>query len=103
MPNLKVKIDGHNKKILKNTPPPKTKLCNCLKKENYSMRGACLTENVSYYARISCDNETYKLKLYKGICETTFKKHYANHKNNFNAEKNKNDTKLSTEYWKVAN
>ena len=23
MPNLKAKIDGHNKKILKNTPPPK--------------------------------------------------------------------------------
>ena len=67
MPNLKVKIDGHNKKILKNTPPVKTKLCNCLKKENCLMGGACLSENVSYYARISCDVETYKLKLYKGI------------------------------------
>ena len=51
MPNLKAKIDGHNKKILENTPPPKTKLCNCLKKENCPMRGACLTENVLYYAR----------------------------------------------------
>ena len=29
------------------------------------------TENVLYYARISCDDETYKPKLYKGICETT--------------------------------
>ena len=96
MPNLKSKIDGHNKKILENTPPPKTKLCNCL-------RGACLTENVLYYARISCDDETYKPKLYKGICETTFKKRYANHKKSFNVEKNKNDTKLSTEYWKLAN
>ena len=97
MPNLKAKIDGHNKKILENTPPPKTKLCNCLKKENCPMRGACLTGNVLYYdARISCDDETYKPKLYKGICETTFKKRYANHKKSFNAEKNKNDTKLST-------
>ena len=67
------------------------------------MRGACLTENVLYYARISCDDETYKPKLYKGICETTFKKRYANHKKSFNAEKNKNDTKLSTEYWKLTN
>ena len=67
------------------------------------MRGACLTENVLYYARISCDDETYKPKLYKGICETTFKKRYANHKKSFNSEKNKNDTKLSTEYWKLAN
>ena len=28
---------------------------------------------------------------------------YANHKKTFNAEKNKNDTKLSTESWKLAN
>ena len=59
MSNLKAKIDGHNKKILKTTPPPKTKLCNCLKKEKWTMRGACLTENLLYYARISSDNQTY--------------------------------------------
>ena len=61
------------------------------------------TENVLYYARISCDDETYKPKLYKGIYETAFKKRYANHKRFFNAENNKNDTKLSTEYWKLGN
>ena len=54
MPNLKkAKIDEHNKKILENTPAPKTKLCNCLKKENCSMRGESLTKNVLYYAEIS--------------------------------------------------
>ena len=67
------------------------------------MRGACLTENILYCARISCDDEKYKPKLYKGIRETTFKKRYANHKKSFNVEKNKNDTKLSTEYCKLAN
>ena len=67
------------------------------------MRGACLTGNVLYYAGISCDDETHKPKLYKGIWETTFKKRYANHKKSFNGEKNKNDTKLSTQYWKLAN
>ena len=103
MPNLKAKIDGHNKKILETTPPPKTKLCNCLEKENCLMGGACLTENISYYARISCDDATYKPKLYKGICETTFKKCYANHKKSFNVEKNKNDTKLSTGNWQIIN
>ena len=40
MPNLKHKIDGHNKKILETTLPPKTKLYNCLKKENCPMRVA---------------------------------------------------------------
>ena len=103
MPNLKSEIDGHNEKILKNTPPLKTKLFNCSKKENCPMRGTCLTENVLYYARINCDDEAYKPKLYKGICETTFKKCYANHKKFFKTEKNKNDAKLSTEYWKLAN
>ena len=64
----------------------------------------CLPQwNSLYYPRISCGDETYKLKFYKGICETTFKKRYANHKKSFNVEKNKNDTKLSTEYWKLAN
>ena len=103
MPNLKAKIDGHNKKILETTLPQKTKLCNCLKKENCRMRGACLTENILYYARIICDDETYKPKLYKGIIETTFKKRYPNYKKSFNVEKSKNDTKLSAEYWKMAN
>ena len=103
MPNLKAKIDGHNKKIFENTPPPKTKLCNCSKKENCLMRGACLTEIGLYYARISCNDETYRTNLYKGICESTFEKRYANHKKSFNEEKNKNDTKLSTECWKLAN
>ena len=79
MANLKAKTDGHDKKILENTPPPKTKLCNCLKEENCSMRGSCLTQNVLYYARISCDDETYKPKLYKGISKTTFKKRFTNH------------------------
>ena len=85
--------------VVKNT----YKLCNYLKKENCSMRRACLTENVLHYARISCDDEKYKSKLYKEICETTVKKRYANHKKSFNAEMNKKDTKLSTEYWKLAN
>ena len=55
------------KKPFENTPPPKTKSCKCLKKENYPMRGNCLTENILYYAKISCVDEKYKRKLYKGI------------------------------------
>ena len=46
---------------------------------------------------ITCDKENYT-KLYKGICETTFKKRYANQKKSFNVPTYKNDTKLSTEY-----
>ena len=64
--------------------------------ENCPMRGACLTTNVLCCAKISCEGEKYKPKFYKGICESTFKKCYVNHKKSFNAEKN-NYTKLSTE------
>ena len=67
------------------------------------MRGACLTEKFLYYARISCKDKTYKPKLYKGIWKTTFKKRYTNDKKSFNMEKSKNNTKLSTEQWKLAN
>ena len=66
------------------------------------MRGACLTGKVLYYVKISCDDENYKPKSYQGICETTFKKRYVNHKKCFYAEKNKYDTKLSTKCWDLA-
>ena len=39
----------------------------------------------------------------KESAKLLFKKRYTKHKKSFNAEKNKNDTKLSTEYWKLAN
>ena len=38
-------------------------------------------------------------KRYKGICDTTFKKRYANHKKPLNLIKSKNDTTLHIEYW----
>ena len=81
MTNLKAKIDGHNKKTRKRTPP-KAKLCNCLEKENCPMKRGCLTETVLYYAGISCE-DAYRTK-------------------SFNAEKSKSNTKLSTKYLKLA-
>ena len=67
------------------------------------MSGSCLTENILHYARIICDDETYIPKLYKEICETTFRKVYANRKKSFTVENNQNNTKLSTEYQKLEN
>ena len=101
MPNLKAKIDGHNKTVFENTPSLKTNLCSCLKKENCPMKEencpmkeencpmkeACLTQNVLYFARISCDDKTYKPKLCKGICKTTFKKRRTNRKKSFNTRR----------------
>ena len=91
-------LNSHNQNILRDQPQSTPKTCNCLKKEDCPMNGFCLTKSLLYYARITCDKENYT-QLYKGICETTFKKRYANHKKSFNVPTYKNDAKLSTEYW----
>ena len=81
MPNIKTKINTHNRDILRNTPSKNAKQCNCQQKENCPMKGACLKEVLAYYATISCNNKNYKPKLYKGSCETSFKKRYSHRKN----------------------
>ena len=101
MPNIKTKINAHNREILRNTPSKNTKHCNCQQKENCPMNGACLKESLVYYATISCNDKNYQPKLYKGSCETSFKKRYSNHKKSFNVPLYKHDTKLSTEYWNL--
>ena len=40
-------------------------------------------------------------KVYYGICETTFKLRYANHKKMFNHRNCKSDTELSNEFLKI--
>ena len=82
MPNIKTKINAHNREILRNIPSKNTKHCNCQQKENCPMNGACLKESLVYYATISCNDKNYQPKLYKGSCERSFKKRYSNHKNN---------------------
>ena len=43
MPNIRSKINSHNKKILQPKPPEPHKLCNCLVKEDCPLNGLCLT------------------------------------------------------------
>ena len=50
------------------------------------MNGACLKERLVCYATISCNDENYKPKLYKGSCEASFKKRSSNHKKSFNVQ-----------------
>ena len=99
VPNIRSKIKGHNKQILQPKPTEPKKLCNCLVKEDCPMNGLCLTSSILYQATIKSSDSEYGQKRCKGICETTFKKLYANHKKSFNFVKSKNDTTLSIEYW----
>ena len=101
MPNSKTKINAHNREILPDTPSENAKHCNCQQKENCPMSHACLKESLVYYANINSNDQNYKPKLYKGSCETSFKKHCSSHKKLFNLSLYKHDTKLSTEYWNV--
>ena len=99
MPNIRSKMNDHNKKILQPKPAEPQKLCNCLVKEDCPLNGLCLKSSILYQATIKCSDSKYKQKRYKEICETTFKKRYANHKKSFNLIKSKNDINLSLEYW----
>ena len=69
----KAEIDEDNKNTQKHTASKK-KIKWMLEKRNCPIRGVCPTENVLYYAKISCDDEKYKPELYKRIFKTTFKK-----------------------------
>ena len=74
MRNIKTKINAHNRVILRNTPSKNAERCNYQQKENCQMKGDCLKESLVYYATINCNDKNYKPKLYKGSCETSFKK-----------------------------
>ena len=99
MPNIRSKINGHNKKIRQPKPTEPQKLCNCLVKEDCPRNGLCLTSSILYQATQKCSDSKYKQKKYKGICKTTLEKRYANPQKSFNLIKSKNDTTLSVEYW----
>ena len=67
MPNVKTKINAHNREILRNTPSKNPKRCNCQQKENFPMDGACLKESLVYYTTISCKAKNCKRKYTKEI------------------------------------
>jgi hypothetical protein len=77
------------------------KTCNCQKKENCPMNNNCLATNIIYEASLTSTNPNITTKKYIGLCEATFKKRYANHKQSFNSEKYRHSTTLSTEYWRL--
>ena len=90
MPNVKAAINGHNKKLL--TPPHAntSRTCNCVNKETCPLNQNCLAKSIIYEATISSDIPNYTEKKYIGLCESTFKKRFANHKSSFN-----HDTKIA--------
>ena len=83
MPNIKSKINSHNHKISKNNTQQEEniKKCNSINKNQCPLNQQCLSTNIVYQANINSNLNNYKEKYYIGLCETTFKLRYANHKN----------------------
>ena len=46
-----------------------------------------------------CNDSKFKQKRCKGICKTTFRRRYINHKKSFNLIKYKSESTLCIEYW----
>lgn len=102
LPNIKNKIDGHNKKILnKNLPEtPQTRTCNCRQKDQCPLDGNCLAESLIYQATVTRqDNKTDE--TYIGLCETNFKTRFNNHKTTFRYGNKRSTTELSKHIWKL--
>ena len=54
-----------------------------------------------YEGTITSDIPNYEEKKYFGLCAPTFIKRFGCHKSDFQNEKHKHSTTLSTEYWNV--
>ena len=104
MPNIKSKINQHNKKIIPNSETNQNiRTSNCINKQQCPLNQQCLSKNIIYQATITSNIQKYSEKHYIGLCHTTFKMRYANHKKSFSHVKYKSNTELSNEYWKIKN
>ena len=101
MENVENIIKKHNAKILKGSKMAEkinSENCNCRKKAECPLSGNCQNKCIVYKAEVKTSEQT---KIYYGVCETTFKKRFANHKKSFNFVKYKNETTLSKYIWKL--
>ena len=65
------------------------------------MDGKCLEKDILYIARITSDLPNYNAKEYKGICSTTWKERYGNHRKAFKNDYYEKDSELSEEVWNI--
>ena len=100
MPNMGSIIKGHNQTILQDkqeVTPGKT--CNCKRQSECPMNGNCLVENIVYKAVVKSPGLSDK--CYYGLCATTFKLRYSDHKSSFEHKRHRNKTELSKYVWNL--
>ena len=85
MANVRQVIDGHNKTILKKaaqTPQDQAnKTCNCRKRDEWPLKGTCLSKDIIYQATVTSSNN--KSETYVGLTATEFKTRWRNHQTSF--------------------
>jgi hypothetical protein len=105
MDNMEKMLNSHNKKILNEEPinnQEKTCSCRANDKPNCPLNGQCLSSNIVYRADVTTTDNSEQ-KTYFGICKTTFKARYGNHKQSFTHPEHSNDTELSKYIWSLKN
>ena len=101
LPNIKSIINANNRKILYPSRTIGRKTCNCINTSQCLLQQRCLSNNILYQKNITPLGKNSETKVCYGICETTFKLRYANHKQSFNHRNHKSDTELSNEFWRI--
>ena len=101
LPNIKSIINARNRKILYPSPTFGRRTCNCINISQYLLQQKRLSNDILYQANITSFGENSETKVYYGICETTFKLRYANHKKSLNHRNCKSDTELSNAFWRI--
>ena len=102
MPNVKSIINKHNKFVL-NPPTNNTseRTCNCINKEKCPLQEKWSTNNITYKATLTSNQDTYQPKIYYDITEIKFKQRYANYIKSFRHEKHQSHTEHSNEQWSI--
>ena len=101
MPNMKSRVNIHNKKVTKAKPSAQARTGNCINKSKYLLNNKCISNNVLYKTNITSTSENYRNKIYYGISETMFKSRYANYQKSLKNRNYKTDTELSDEIWNL--
>ena len=97
--NIKKIISSHNKKVLRKTENSEhIVLCKCRSKPNCPLDGKCQLDNLVYNAEVKTAKET---ETYTGLCSTTFKIRFGNHKKSFNNLAYKKESTLSKHIWNL--
>jgi len=106
MPNMKNIIDGSNQYKLKTAhiSTTTTKLnaaqCNCKQPSHYPLNGKCLYKDVIYQATVT-RHDNNSSQSYIGLCSTTFKTRFNNHKASFLHADKANNTQLNRHIWNL--